>query len=119
MRNQVLRIMFACLIYSVFLNITHVNLAYVQTTVFPLEKVAQLRVEAENAEERPKQLPEGWSKSPADPAKVLAVFNSLRLKKGYVLRAYQFRDRGNGNAFVWAMPEDAPFPSPRRHALRP
>jgi len=69
-------------------------------TVFPIEKVQQLRdraIEARTFEQIP---PEGWSKSAVDPMRLLAVFSSLRIKEGYVLRAYQFREGGNGNGFV-------------------
>jgi hypothetical protein len=56
--------------------------------------------------------PEGWSKSLFDPRQLLGVFPGLQLKPGYVLRAYQYRRRSNGNGVVWAMPENAPFPEP-------
>ena len=54
--------------------------------------------------------PEGWSKSRHDPNKLLDLFKPLRLKDGFVLRAYLFREGGNGNGVVWAMPADAEFP---------
>ena len=54
----------------------------------------------------------GWSKSLTDPMDLLGVFASLHIKDGFVLRAYQFRAGGNGNAVVWAMPKDAEFPDP-------
>jgi hypothetical protein len=60
----------------------------------------------------PRDLPNGWLKSPVDPHDVLAVFRSLRLKPAFVLRAYQFREGGNGHAFVYATPAEAPFPQP-------
>jgi len=45
--------------------------------------------------------------------KLLACFPALRLKKGFALRAYVYRDGfGNGNGLVWAMPADLPFPEP-------
>ena len=56
--------------------------------------------------------PEGWSRSPADPMRVLAVFQHLHLEPGWVLRAYQYIAGFNGNGVVWAMPADAPFPVP-------
>jgi hypothetical protein len=56
--------------------------------------------------------PPGWSKSRVDPAKLVEIFKPLRLRKGYVLRAYIFREEGNGSGVVWAMPEDAEFPAP-------
>ncbi|GAB4266207.1 hypothetical protein [Thermincola ferriacetica] len=94
-------------------------------TVFPIEKVQQLRDRAIKAREFEQMPQEGWSKSAVDPMRLLAVFSSLRMKDGYVLRAYQFREGGNGNGFVWAMPEKAPFPEPeecervRGHFLEP
>jgi hypothetical protein len=60
-----------------------------------------------------------------DPNKVLAAFESLRMKEGWALRAYQFVEGGNGNAFVYALPIDVPLPSPedcprsRSHFLEP
>jgi hypothetical protein len=44
--------------------------------------------------------------------KLLAVFEPLRIKDGFVLRAYQYREGGNGNGVVWAMPLDTTFPNP-------
>lgn len=57
--------------------------------------------------------PEGWSKSRHDPNKLMDLFKPLRLKDGFVLRAYLFREGGNGNGVVWAMPADAEFPEPK------
>jgi hypothetical protein len=56
---------------------------------------------------------EGWVKSKADPSLLLKDIESLRLKKGYVLRAYTSRSGGNGNGVVWAMPESSPFSEPK------
>lgn len=56
--------------------------------------------------------PQGWSKSRIDPMSALRMFKSLRMRDGYVLRAYQYRAGDNGNGFVWAMPTAAPFPEP-------
>jgi hypothetical protein len=58
------------------------------------------------------QPPEGWSKVAPDPMKLLKGYPHLRLRPGLVLRAYQYRSGGNGNAIVWAMPADAPYPEP-------
>ncbi len=55
---------------------------------------------------------DGWAKSPVDPMNVLAVFDSISLKPGFILRAYQFTAGDNGNGIVWAMPSDTPFPEP-------
>jgi len=83
-----------------------------EPATFPAKKIAQLRRRASTAAELPDEVPEGWSKSAIDPMAVLALFKPLRIKDGYVLRAYQFRSGGNGNGFVWAMPVDAEFPDP-------
>ena len=82
-------------------------------TVFSLNKVQRLRQSAQTASEVSEDGPEGWSKSDVDPMQLLSVFSVLRLKEGYVLRAYQFRSSGNGNGIIWAMPEKAPFPNPK------
>ncbi len=55
---------------------------------------------------------DGMRISPVDPTKVAAKLKALRLKPGLVLRGYLFREGGNGSGFVYAMPEDAPFPEP-------
>lgn len=75
------------------------------------------------------QLPEetsnGWSKSPIEPVKMLSVFPELKLREGYVLRAYVFKEDANSNGFVWALPADAEFPAPEdcprleSHFLKP
>jgi len=43
---------------------------------------------------------------------VVKFFEPLRIKPGYVLRAYVFHENGNANGVVWALPQDAPFPAP-------
>jgi hypothetical protein len=80
--------------------------------VFPISKVNALRNRAAKACPQPDNEPDGWSISSVDPMNLLGVFTALRMKPGFVLRAYQFRESGNGNGFVWAMPADAPFPEP-------
>lgn len=82
------------------------------TTTFTAKKLTQLRRRASKAAKQPDKLPEGWFKSIVDPMDVLAVFNPLRIKDGYILRAYQCYAGGNGDGFVWAMPVDAEFPDP-------
>ena len=79
------------------------------TITFPIEKVQQLRQRAEEARQVSEDA-QGWSKSKVDPMKLLAAFSFLSLKKGFVLRAYQFQEGGNGNGIVWAMPENLTFP---------
>jgi hypothetical protein len=79
---------------------------------FPAKRIARVRRRASKAAKLPEDVPSGWSKSTVDPMAVLAVFKPLRTKEGYILRAYQFREGGNGNGFVWALPVDADFPDP-------
>jgi hypothetical protein len=83
-----------------------------KATKFPAEQVSELRQRAQAASEVRARGPQGWSKSEADPMELLSAFPSLHLKEGLVLRAYQFREGGNGNGIVWAMPAKAPFPEP-------
>jgi hypothetical protein len=82
------------------------------TKTFSGKKIAELRRRAIDAAQFPEDSPAGWSISTADPMAVLAAFEPLRIKPGFILRAYQFREGGNGNAFVWALPADAEFPEP-------
>ena len=83
------------------------------TTTFHLTRISRLRKQAAQvARDGEIDPPQGWSKSTVDPMDVLAVFKPLRIKSGFVLRAYQFCEGGNGNGFVWALPTDAPFPEP-------
>lgn len=95
------------------------------TTTFPISAVQRLRERAARRARPPEDGPERWSKSIVDPMKVLAVFTPLWVKDGYVLRAYQFREGGDGRGVVWAMPVDADFPEPcdckkdRKRALQP
>jgi hypothetical protein len=63
-------------------------------TPFLVDQVNVLRREAQKAGQVPADGPEGWSRSDVDPIKLLAVFTSLRLTKGFVLRAYQYRSSG-------------------------
>lgn len=83
-------------------------------TTFTLAKVQQLRTRAAKLAQPRRNVPEDWSISAVDPMTVLAVFKPLRIKEGYILRAYQFCSGGNGNGFVWAMPTDADFPDPEQ-----
>lgn len=77
-----------------------------RSTTFTKSEIDRLRDKAAKEAAPPNKSPEGWSFSPVDPQKTLAVFNNLKLKEGFVLRAYQFREGDNGNGIVWAMPED-------------
>lgn len=81
-------------------------------TRFALDQVRALRDAAASAREVPATGPDGWSVSPVDPARLLAVFTALRLRPGYRLCAYQYRSLHNGNGVVWAIPATAPVPAP-------
>jgi hypothetical protein len=85
------------------------------TTSFDAAKIQRVRLRAvkavENTNEEP---PKGWSKSAEDPHKILPSFEALRLKKGFVLHAYEVYKEGNGSGVVWALPADAEFPEPDR-----
>jgi hypothetical protein len=83
-----------------------------ETTTFSIQQVSQLRRRAQRATKVNTEGPQGWSKSDVDPMSLLSAFSSLRLREGFTLRAYQFREGGNGNGVVWALPADAPFPEP-------
>jgi len=60
------------------------------------------------------ETPQGWSISRVDFTPFLAVFPHLQLKPGFILRGYLFRERNDGTGVVWAMPEKAPFPEPKK-----
>jgi hypothetical protein len=79
---------------------------------FQLRKLVRLLNKARRVAEVPAEGPGGWSQSSVDPMELLAVFKPLRLKQGFVLRAYLFREGGNGNGVVYAMSENLPFPEP-------
>jgi hypothetical protein len=88
--------------------------------VFALARVTAFRKRCEKASESRTEAPEGWSISKADPMRLLAAAESLRIKPGYILRAYQFREDGNGNGFVYAVPKTTIFPDPHEcHARSP
>lgn len=97
-----------------------------ERTVFDFQRVDTLRKAAMNvANSRisKSNAPGGWSKVAVNPMDLLAVFEPLRIKEGYLLRAYQLRAGGDGNGVVWAMPADASFPEPeecnRQHNMVP
>jgi hypothetical protein len=81
---------------------------------FAPDTIKLLRERAREARKLVRTPREGWSKSRVDPMAVLAVFEPLRIKEGFILRAYQFRSGGNGNGVVWALPVEAEFPSPAK-----
>jgi len=95
------------------------------TAPFTAAQVAVWRKKAIELSQLPERTPNGWSKSPIEPARILTVFSKLRVREGYVLRAYVFKEDGNSSGFVWALPADAEFQSPEdcprleSHFLKP
>ena len=55
---------------------------------------------------------DGWFASAYDPSNLMRVFDTLWLKAGFTLHAYEFRAGSNGNGIIWAMPSDAPLVAP-------
>lgn len=55
-------------------------------------------------------LPDGWHRSPVDPARILALFPTLGIRNDLRLIAYQFVQGGNGNGIVLAWPKERPVP---------
>jgi hypothetical protein len=51
--------------------------------------------------------PPGWTVSRADAAQVLAPFEALKLKPGFKLAAFQYREGDDGNGLVLALPAEA------------
>jgi hypothetical protein len=95
-------------------NLEHKELAMKTVVTFSDDQIRALRERAADAwmEQLSEDTPEGWSISPIDLGPFVEVFAPLRVKPGWILRAYQFRQGRNGNAVVWAMPETLPFPRP-------
>jgi hypothetical protein len=77
-----------------------------------LEEVRR-RAYASWQEQMGQATPEGWSKSPLEPMALLSVFPRLHLRKGLILRAYQFRLGDDANGVIWVMPKDHPVPDPQ------
>jgi hypothetical protein len=92
---------------------------------FTEDEIRHVRRQARELSTLPESTPNGWSKSPIDPASLLKAFPLLHIRDGYVLRAYIFKENGNSNGFVWALPAEAEFPKPdecprlESHVLRP
>jgi len=83
------------------------------TITFPVTDLQPLRKKAATIAQPPENCPERWSKSTVEPMKVLAVFKALWIKEGFILRAYQSREGGNGNGVEWVMPSHSRW----RHSL--
>lgn len=83
-----------------------------KTVTFPLALVNEHRRRAVRACQVPRDGPEGWSVSEVNPMQLLQIFDSLRLMDGFILRAYQYRDDGDGHGIIWAMRDDAKVAAP-------
>ena len=88
---------------------------------FSIRRVNRLRRAAERARtvdsEDPdlpptESLSNGWSGSTDKANELLRVFETLWLKAGFALHAYEFRAGSNGNGIIWAVPADAPLVAP-------
>ncbi|MGD2077530.1 MAG: hypothetical protein PVH18_04070 [Chloroflexota bacterium] len=55
----------------------------------------------------------GWHKSKINPMTLLDYFGSLRIKPGYVLRAYECHRGPDSWGIVYAMPASTLFPDPK------
>jgi len=55
----------------------------------------------------------GWSFASYDPNLLLDAFPCLQIRDGFQLAAYQFYDGGNGNGFVFAIPDCRTLPDPK------
>ncbi|SIS48105.1 hypothetical protein SAMN05421687_105217 [Salimicrobium flavidum] len=70
---------------------------------------------------------EGWWLSREDPGALVRSFSLLKLKEGYKLGGYLFKEGGHGNGIVWAFPEEEQAPEAEAcermkaedHSLRP
>ena len=54
----------------------------------------------------------GWSRITSGPEDILAVFKRLKLKSGFMLAGYRFQKGGNGNGFLYAVPNGTRLPAP-------
>ena len=74
-------------------------------TRFEIEPIADVRGRVGAATQGAGDGPDGWSVSDVDPMAVLDLFSALRLRSGFELVAYRFREsgNGNGNGVVWAV----------------
>ena len=81
---------------------------------FSITRVNSLRRAAARARETPDERSgpsqEDWFSSIYDANELVSVFDTLRLKPGFALRAYEFRQGPDGNGIIWAVPADAPQP---------
>ena len=83
-----------------------------RVSCFDAARLEALRREANAVAQLARNTLEGWSKSRIDLSDLLRAFQPLSVKPGVVLRAYQFREGGNGRGIVWALPANSEFPEP-------
>lgn len=85
---------------------------------FSITRVNSLRRAAGRAREirdkRSGPWPDGWFASTYDANDLISVFDTLLLKPGFALRAYEFRQDLGGDGIIWAVPADASKPPPDR-----
>jgi hypothetical protein len=78
---------------------------------FDLDPIVALRDRAVAARNVSPGARDGWSKSDVDPEDLLGVFDTLRLRPGFVLRAYRYVAGRNGNGIVYALPAEPRAPA--------
>ena len=87
-----------------------------KSVTFPISRVNRLRRAAERARELPDTDSDpfrpSWVVSASDPANLIGVFDTLQLRAGFALHAYEYRAGGNGNGIIWAVPAEAPLLAP-------
>ena len=84
------------------------------TRVNRLRRAAErARMVADDPDPRPVGSPSnGWFASAYDANDLVRVFDTLRLKAGFALHAYEYREGSNGNGIIWAVPADASLVAP-------
>ena len=84
------------------------------TRVNRLRRAAErARMVADDPDPRPVGSPSnGWFASAYDANDLVCVFDTLRLKAGFALHAYEYREGSNGNGIIWAVPADGPLVVP-------
>ena len=84
-----------------------------KSTSFSIARVNRLRRAAVRArdlsDEHRGPAPDGWFDSAYDANDLIRVFDTLRLKPGFALRAYQLNGGIGSNGVIWAVPTEAPL----------
>lgn len=78
----------------------------------PIATVRSLRRAAQEHLQRPESVPSGWSISNVDLDRVLEVFPSLTLKRGYTFNAYLCHNGQGGHGVVYAVPSGTTLADP-------